>query len=55
MNTVSGEKRKAPGEGHRTMGFQMTGDGSLSAHTQVMTDKLAMYAATIQRSSLWKG
>jgi hypothetical protein len=36
-NTESGVKRKAPNEGHRTLGFFMTGYGTCSAHKKVMT------------------
>jgi hypothetical protein len=35
--TESGVKRKAPNEGHRTLGFFMTGDGTCTAHKKVMT------------------
>jgi hypothetical protein len=35
-NTESGVKRKAPTEGHRTLGFFMTGDGICTAHKKVM-------------------
>jgi hypothetical protein len=54
-NTESGVKRKAPNEGHRTLGFFMTGDGTCSAHKKVMTKKASLYATAIQRSSVWKG
>jgi hypothetical protein len=54
-NTDSGVKRKIPNEGHRTMGFFMTGDGTCSAHKKVMTEKASLYAIAIQRSALWKG
>jgi hypothetical protein len=36
-NTESGVKRKAPTEGHRTLGFFMTGDGTCTAHKKVIT------------------
>jgi hypothetical protein len=54
-NTESGVKRRAPNEGHRTLGFFMTGDGTCSAHKKVMTEKRSLYATAIQRSSVWKG
>jgi hypothetical protein len=54
-NTESGVKRKAPSEGHRTLGFFMTGDGPSSSHNKVMTEKTSLYATAIQRSSAWKG
>jgi hypothetical protein len=54
-NTESGVKRKAPNEGHRSLGFFMTGDGTCTAHKKVMTEKASLYATAIQRSSVWKG
>jgi hypothetical protein len=54
-NMESCAKLKAPGEGHRTLGFFMTGDGTCSAHKKVMTDKASLYATSIQYSSMWKG
>jgi hypothetical protein len=54
-NTDSGVKRKAPNEGHRILGFFMTGDITRSAHKKVMTEKSSLYAIAIQRSSVWKG
>jgi hypothetical protein len=54
-NTESGVKRKAPSEGHRTLGLFMTGDGTCSAHKKVLTEKASFYATAIQRSSVWKG
>jgi hypothetical protein len=54
-NTESGVKWKAPNEGHRTLGFFMTGDGKCSAHKKVMTEKASLYATDIQSSSIWKG
>jgi hypothetical protein len=43
-NTESGVKRKAPNEGHRSLGFSMTGDGTCTAHKKVMTEKASLYA-----------
>jgi hypothetical protein len=37
--TESGVKQKAPSEGHRTLDFFMTGDGTCSAHKKVVTEK----------------
>jgi hypothetical protein len=54
-NTESGVKRKAPNEGHCTLGFFMTGKGTCSAHKKVITEKASLYAIAIQRSSVWKG
>jgi hypothetical protein len=36
---TSGVKRKAVEEGHRTLGFHMSGDGKCEARKKVMTDK----------------
>jgi hypothetical protein len=36
-NTESGVKRKAPNEGHCTLGFFMTGYGTCTTHKKVMT------------------
>jgi hypothetical protein len=54
-NTEAGVKQKAPNEGHRTLGFFMTGYGTCSAHKKVMTEKASLYATAIQRSTVWKG
>jgi hypothetical protein len=51
----AGVKRKAPDEGHCTLGLFMNGDGTRSAHKKLMTEKASLYATTIQRSSVWKG
>jgi hypothetical protein len=51
-NTESGVKRKAPTEGHRTLGFFMTGDGTCTAHKKVMKEKSSLYATAITRSSV---
>jgi hypothetical protein len=40
-NTESGVKRKAPTEGHRTLGLFMTGDVTCTAHKKVMTERQA--------------
>jgi hypothetical protein len=54
-NTGSGVKRKAPYEGHCTLGFFMPGDGTCSAYKKVMTEKELLYTIAIQGSSVWKG
>jgi hypothetical protein len=54
-NTESGVKRKAPNEGHGTLGFFVIGYGTCSAHKKVMTEKVSLYATSIQCSSVWKG
>jgi hypothetical protein len=38
-NTESGVKRKAPAEGHRTLGFFITGNRTCTAHKKVMKEK----------------
>jgi hypothetical protein len=53
-NTESGVKRKAPNEGHHTLGFFMTGDGTCTAHKKVMKEKASLYATAITRSSVRK-
>jgi hypothetical protein len=53
-NTESGVKRKAPNEGHRTLGFFMTGDGTCTAHKKVMSEKASLYATAIQCSYVSK-
>jgi hypothetical protein len=53
-NTESGVKRKAPNEGHRTLGFFMIGYGTCSANKKVITGKASLYATAIQSSSVWK-
>jgi hypothetical protein len=53
--TESGVKRKAPDEGHHTLDFFMTGDGTCSAHKKLMSEKSSLYATDIQCRSVWKG
>jgi hypothetical protein len=52
---VSGIKRKATTEGHRTFGFFMTGDGTSNEHKQVMKEKGLAYAMAIRNSTLQRG
>jgi hypothetical protein len=52
---VSGIKRKAPTEGHRTLGFFMTGDGTSNEHKRVMKEKGLAYAMAIRNSTLQRG
>jgi hypothetical protein len=49
---VSGINRKAPTEGHRTLGFFMTGDGTSNEHKRVMMKKGLDYATAIKNSTL---
>jgi hypothetical protein len=52
---VSGIRRKAPTEGHRTLGFFMTGDGTSNEHKRVMKEKWLAYAMAIRNSTLQRG
>jgi hypothetical protein len=52
---VSGIKRKAPTEGHRTLVFFMTGDGTSNEHKRVMKEKGLVYAMAIRNSTLQRG
>jgi hypothetical protein len=45
-------KRKAPMEGHRTLFFLMTGDGTSTEHKRVMMEKGVDYATAIINSTL---
>jgi hypothetical protein len=51
----SGIKRKAPTEGHRTLRFFMTVDGTSNDHKQVMMEKGLGYARAIRNSTLQRG
>jgi hypothetical protein len=52
---VSGIKRKSPTEGHRTLGFFMTGDGTSNEQKRVMNEKGLAYAMAIRDSNLQRG
>jgi hypothetical protein len=52
---ISGIKRKSPTEGHRTLGFFMTGDGTSNEHRRVMNEKGLPYAMAIINSTLKRG
>jgi hypothetical protein len=52
---VSGIKRKSPTEGHRTLWFFMTGDGTSNEHKRVMKEKRLAYAMAIGNSTLQRG
>jgi hypothetical protein len=52
---ISGVKRKSVEEGHRTLGFHMSGDGKCEAHKKVMTDKAILYSNAIHNSTMWRG
>jgi hypothetical protein len=53
MGTPSGIKRKAPDEGQHTLGFHMTGDGTISARTKVMNETAILFGGEIINSNLW--
>jgi hypothetical protein len=52
---TSGVKRKAVEEGHRTLGFHMSGDGKRKAHKKVMIDKVLLYSNVLRNSNIWRG
>jgi hypothetical protein len=52
---VSGIKWKAPPEGHRTLGFFMTGDGTSNDQKRLMMEKGLDYAVAIRNSTLQLG
>jgi hypothetical protein len=52
---ISGIKRKSPTEGHHTLRFLMTGDGTSNKHLQVMNGKGLAYAVAIINSTLQRG
>jgi hypothetical protein len=52
---ISGVKRKSVEEGHRMLGFHMSGDGNCEAHKKVMPDKAILYSNAIRNSTMWKG
>jgi hypothetical protein len=52
---VLGIKQKTPTEGHRTLGFFMTGDATSNEHKRVMKEKGLAYAMAIRNSTLQRG
>jgi hypothetical protein len=52
---TSGVNRKVVEEGHRTLGFHMSGDGKCEAHKKVMIDKALLYSNAIRNSNMWRG
>jgi hypothetical protein len=53
--TVSGVKRKSPEEGHRTLGFQISGDGKCVAQNKAMKEKAILFGEVIRSSTMWSG
>jgi hypothetical protein len=49
---TSGIKRKAVNQGHCTLGFNLTGDGTSIAHKNIMKTKAKGYSEAIISSSL---
>jgi hypothetical protein len=49
---TSGIKRKAVNQGHRTLGFHLTGDGNSTAHKKIMKTKSNGYSEAFISSSL---
>jgi hypothetical protein len=52
---TSGVKRKAVEEGHRTLGFHMSGDVKYEAQKKVMLDKALLYSNAIRKSNVRRG
>jgi hypothetical protein len=48
-------KRKAPEEGHRTLGFQISGDGKCTAQKKAMKEKNILFGEAIRSSTMWRG
>jgi hypothetical protein len=53
--TVSGVKRKAPEEGHITLGFQISGDGKCTAQKKAMKEKAILFGEAMMSSTTWRG
>jgi hypothetical protein len=51
--TVSGVKRKAPEEGHQTIGFQISGDGKCTAQKKAMKEKAILFGEAIRSITMW--
>jgi hypothetical protein len=49
---TTGIKRKVATQGHITLGFHLTGDGTLSAHKKIMKCKAKEYTEAIISSTL---
>jgi hypothetical protein len=52
--STSGIKIKAPYAGHITLGFQITGDITSSAHKKVIKEKAVLFGEAIMGSSRWR-
>jgi hypothetical protein len=47
-------KRKAPEEGHRTLGFQIYGDGQCIAQKKSMKEKDILFGEAIRSITMWR-
>jgi hypothetical protein len=47
-------KHKSPEEGHRTLGFQISGDGKCNAQKKAMKEKAILYGEAIRSSTMWR-
>jgi hypothetical protein len=54
IGTVSGVKCKAPEEGHRTLGFQISADGKCNAQKRAMKENAILYGKAIRISTMWR-
>jgi hypothetical protein len=52
---VSVVKIKAPEEGHRTLVFQISGDGKCFAQNKAMTEKAILFGDATRSSTMWCG
>jgi hypothetical protein len=48
-------KHKAPEEGHRTLGFQISGYGKCTAQKKAMKEKDILCDEAIMSSTMWRG
>jgi hypothetical protein len=53
--TVSRVKKKASEEGHRTLGFKISGDGKCIAQKKAIKEKAILCGEAIRSSTLWCG
>jgi hypothetical protein len=48
-------KHKSPEEVHRTLGFQILGDGKCTAQKKAMKEKAILFGEARMSSTLWRG
>jgi hypothetical protein len=51
---VFGVKRKEPEVGHRTLGFQIYGDGKCITQKKAMKEKASLFGEAIRSSTMWQ-